>query len=53
VVTQSYLWDKKLIDLKDIDGKTFSLINYFSTEKQNLQAEREAHALEVKRMLGG
>ena len=53
VVTQSYLWDNKLIDLKDIDAKTFNLINFFSVEKSNLQAEREAHAREVQRMLGG
>lgn len=53
VVTQSYLWDNKLIDLKDIDARTFNLINFFSVEKQNLQREREQHAQEVKRMLGG
>jgi hypothetical protein len=53
VVAQSSLWDAGKIGLHDIDAKSFSLINYFSIEKSNIQEERRRIAEEVKGLLGG
>jgi hypothetical protein len=52
VVTQSNLWESGKIGLHDIDARTFSIINYFSIEKANIQEERRRIAEEVKSLLG-
>jgi hypothetical protein len=52
IVTQGNLWDSKQIDLKDIDGRTYSLLNFFTIEKELVKREREQIAQEVQRLLG-
>lgn len=52
IITQGHLWNSKQIDLKDIDGRTYNLLNYFSTEKELVKRERIEMAEEVARLLG-
>jgi hypothetical protein len=52
VITQSSLWENGKISLSDIDAKSFALINYYSTEREIVKAEREQAAKEVARLLG-
>ena len=53
VITQSHLWESGKIGLNDIDAKSYSLINFFSIEKANIQEERRRVAKEVQALLGG
>lgn len=52
VITQSNLWENGKISLSDIDAKSFNIINYYSTEREIIKAEREQAAKEVARLLG-
>jgi hypothetical protein len=53
VVEQAYLLEENRLRLSEIDAKSYSLINYFITEKIALKEERKQIAENVKAMLGG